>query len=187
MGAPGWQRPGATRSWCTSGLTGRGAIVIISITLFAPVHRGLRVRSNLRRRVGHLELLCNQESQRRAPATQVCTVPLSAEVLLTLARTGHILDCGGRFNRHHVADRETRIGLLPSRNSANCLFYHRTSPPHPSHSVYRERRDRPKYPSSCWRMPRARFCSGVKPVTFGQVTMYDAAAAPAFRAGRRSD
>ena len=73
-----------TPTLCTAGLAEQGVNAIISTTLLAPVRRGLRVRSNLRRRVGHLELLCDQESQRRAPPTQVCTMPLSAEVLLTL-------------------------------------------------------------------------------------------------------
>jgi len=46
--------PKVTPSWCTSGLAGQAADVIISTTHFDPVHGGLRVRSNLRRRVGHL-------------------------------------------------------------------------------------------------------------------------------------
>jgi hypothetical protein len=46
-----------TPSLCTSGLAGRAADVIISMTLFAPVRRGLRVRSNLLRDVGSLHFL----------------------------------------------------------------------------------------------------------------------------------
>lgn len=41
-----------TPSLRTSGLADQAVDVIISTTLFAPVHCGLRVRSNLRRRVG---------------------------------------------------------------------------------------------------------------------------------------
>jgi hypothetical protein len=64
-----------TPSSRTSGLAGQGVDVITSTTLSAPVHRGLRVRSNLRRRVGPLKFLRDQELQECGPPKQVVCVP----------------------------------------------------------------------------------------------------------------
>ena len=81
------------------GLTGLGAVVIISSTHSHPASRGDWIRSNPRRCVGHLTFLGNQESLDRASQPQVWVLPISAEVLLTSARNGYILDCGGRCER----------------------------------------------------------------------------------------
>ena len=64
--------------------------------------------------VGHLKFLDDQDSQRRAPPIPVCTVPFSAEVLLTSARSGHILDCGGRCNRCLQGNVSTHSGRDPA-------------------------------------------------------------------------